>query len=266
MKGIEWAELAAVEKHSHWLFSSLAAEEEAVKHELEMCCGFVELSHEILPITVTIRTDEAIELLPHHQRAVRDQTFGPRYIGRVAWKLDYPLVAHRNCIEIPDRTGHLASLACGHGQSTTLRERRRLESETEPAKIGYGTVFERTPASRAHRFQELHFRHAGAVVKDPEHRRFRMRVAEQIYPAGSRSQRVVDDIGHGSLQRIADVAQALNEDRCPGRNLLFSCNFLDHHVSYMATRRIAVRGRHAFGWKMSMSDDASECRCGHDGP
>ena len=211
-----------------------------MKHELEVCRRLVELPHQIPPIGTTIRTDETIELLPHNESAPRHQAFGPRDPGSVERTLDNPPVACCDRVEIPDRARHLASPARDDGQPSTMRERRRLESETESTEVGDRPVLERTPASRSHRLLELRLRHAGAVVEDADRRGLRMRVREQLDISGSRGQRIVDDIGDGGLQRITDVAQAFDKDRRPGRKLLLPHGTASRHAVPMAA---AGRGR-----------------------
>ena len=61
-----------------------------------------------------------------------------------------------------------------------------------------------------------------------------MRVREQLDIAGTRGQRVVDDVGHRCLKRVAEVAQALDEDRCPRRYLLLAHPTASPHGGSMA--------------------------------
>ena len=63
-----------------------------------------------------------------------------------------------------------------------------------------------------------------------------MRLREELDMPGSGSQGVVDHVGHRSLQRIADIAKALDENRSPGRDLLFPRGTRAGHVVPMATR------------------------------
>ena len=194
----------------------------------------VELADEVPSISLPVGTHEAVEILPDDERAVRRKAVGPRNRRDAIGQLDNPPVACRDRIQVPDRAGRHTRPASDHGQSPALRERRRLEPETESAKVRGGPAFKRAPAARPHRFEEFRFRHAGAVVENPDRRDFRMRFRMQLDLPGSGGQRVVDDIGYGGVQRVTDVAQALNEDGCLGRDLLLPSGTSRRHVLSMA--------------------------------
>ena len=60
-----------------------------------------------------------------------------------------------------------------------------------------------------------------------------MRFRVQFDRPGCGGQRVVDDIRHGCVQRVADVAQALHEDGCLGRDLMLPSGTARRHVLSM---------------------------------
>ena len=105
MEGIKRLESTAVEENLHPSFPLFPSRKKPVKDELEMRRGLVELTHEILTVTLAVGPDDAVELLPHDERAVAIQAVGPRDPAETVRELDNPPVASGDGIQIPSGGG-----------------------------------------------------------------------------------------------------------------------------------------------------------------
>jgi len=132
--------------------------------------------------------------------------------------LQDPRVGGGNAIEIPspdvDSRSH-GGAAC-HGQATALRQRCRLEPQSEPAQL-LGTV--RPAAAVAHGFVQLTSRHTGSVIRDADPRPGTVEVEGDLDPLGACVDAVVDQVSYRRRQVVPDVPQRVHQASGGGNEL-----------------------------------------------
>ncbi len=217
VEGVERFQLVSVEHDPH----AVPSVKEPVEDEADVSGGVGELFREVLLRRPGRAPGEAIEFLPQDERAVGGQTICPANALRALRQLDKPPVPSLHEVEIPHRARQHAFAASRDRQPSTLRERRGLQTQSEPAQVRFVSLVAWTPAARTHRFQQVRLRHSRAVVENADRRRLGLRVGQDVDPPGPRSEGVVDHVGDRGLQRVAHVTQALDQNRGSGRHFLF---------------------------------------------